>query len=60
MLDELVHAADVETQPGELCERWCPSLHRCPDGKAWVRKYRGDEVLAARLADAPSALDRSA
>ena len=46
--------ADVPASPGELCQRWCGVLHRCPAGQAHVRQYAGPEVLAARLADVPS------
>lgn len=42
-------AEAVSASPGPFCLFWCPYLAKCPSGMAYVRKYKGDEVLDARL-----------
>jgi hypothetical protein len=39
----------VPASPGPLCAYYCPHLQRCQAGMAHVRKYRGVDVLEARL-----------
>ncbi len=43
---------DVEASPSEFCQTWCPYLNRCAPGTDWVRRYKGEDALQARMADA--------
>lgn len=45
-------AEEVRASPNGRCQNWCPFLNRCQEGMAHVRKYCGEEVLEARLAEA--------
>jgi hypothetical protein len=43
---------NVEASPSEFCSSWCPFLNRCQPGTDWVRRYKGDDALQVRLAQA--------
>jgi hypothetical protein len=49
--DAISDACNVPASPNHLCFNWCPFLHRCTSGQAFVRKYSGEEALAERLVE---------
>ncbi|HUZ27687.1 MAG TPA: hypothetical protein VMU90_00505 [Solirubrobacteraceae bacterium] len=52
-LDGCRDVDEVEATPGGLCRAWCPVLHRCPVGRAYVAHTAGSEALRRRLAERP-------
>jgi hypothetical protein len=53
LIDAEVEDTAVPASPSGLCHDWCPFLHRCDVGQAYIRKYQGDGTLEARLAEVP-------